>query len=119
MTAISQLIPKELVRISEFGSFVWSERKNSTWDGFRVTPSGIRDRDIEKIAPEEILHVTLFLVRQGRTMNQDEIVRLVRNCFGFERAGEKIKARIENVLDSAVNAGSLVFDGDRYSVPSP
>jgi hypothetical protein len=119
MTAISQLIPKELVRISEFGSFVWSESKNSTWDGFRVTPSGIRDRDIEKIAPEEILHVTLFLVRQGRTMNQDEIVRLVRNCFGFERAGEKIKARIENVLDSAVNAGSLVFDGDRYSVPSP
>ena len=119
VNAISQLIPQDAVRTSDFGSFVWSESRNSTWDGFRVTPSGVRDRDIEKIAPEEILNVTLFVVRQGRTMNQDEIVRLVRNCFGFERAGEKIKTRIENVLKSAVNAGSLAFDGDRYSVALP
>ena len=89
-------------------------------DGFIRVPNALEEvryppdeswkRPIDWIPRTEIRAAIVNVVRDGVTVEQEELERVVRTAFGFKRLGPKIATAIKSAIQSLVNDGTLSKD---------
>lgn len=90
-----QLVPKQLARTREGGTFIWpSDKDPQTWDGFRIVNPNA-PRTLDEIAPEEIANAMCNLAAEEPDGPEAELLRRTAELFGVTRLGSTARARLE------------------------
>lgn len=110
--AILDLVPSARRRKSQLGEFIWPEHLDpQTWEGYAGADQPGGERPIDEVSPEELTNAMFDLVRQGIEINADDLLRAVAQEFGTMRLGKEVRARLEAILDLAINNGRLQQSG--------
>jgi len=89
--------------------FYWSN--NTTLDNYRS--NDIEKRNMEDIAPEEILVALEEAVTNNLSIEEDELLRYLARTFGFAKVGKQIDTLLRCVIDTAVKQGKAKKENDR------
>jgi hypothetical protein len=113
--AIARLIPREALERTPFGDYAWPVGQDpDTYDAFRLTPLGVK-RDIEEIAPRELVNAMRYLAKVGLGISREELVRETAALFGVQRPAGK-REHLESIIDYGVRTARLDDDGSVISV---
>jgi hypothetical protein len=92
--------------------FYWSN--NTTLDYYRN--NDIEKRNMEDIAPEEVLVALLEAVTNNLSIEEAELLRYLARTFGFAKVGKQIDAMLRYVIDRAVQQGTVKREKDRIKL---
>jgi hypothetical protein len=92
--------------------FYWSN--NTTLDYYRN--NDIEKRNLEDIAPEEVLVALLEAVTNNLSIGEAELLRYLARTFGFAKVGKQIDAMLRYVIDRAVQQGTVKRENDRIKL---
>ena len=76
-----------------------------------------RARDIEYIPDPEIAEAAQKIARLSFGIGEKELIQQVGRQLGFGRIGTKIQGRISATIDSILDEGALVREGDQIVLP--
>ncbi len=71
------------------------------------------ERAIEHVALSEIAQAVLYVVREAKAVEQEELVRHIARVFGWRRTGDGIVARIGDAISHVIQNGTIERDGRR------
>ncbi|MBO9592822.1 MAG: DUF3320 domain-containing protein [Niabella sp.] len=103
-----------LVHTTHHQLFYWNN--NTTLDHYRS--NDIEKRNMEDIAPEEILVALQEVVTNNLSIEEDELLRYLARTFGFSKVGRQIDTLLRYVIDRAVRQGKLRRENDRVKLGS-
>ncbi|WP_016990976.1 DUF3320 domain-containing protein [Flavobacterium sp. ACAM 123] len=89
--------------------FYWSN--NTTLDYYRN--NDIEKRNMEDIAPEEVLVALQEAVTNNLSIEEAELLRYLARTFGFAKVGKQIDTMLRYVIDTAVQHGNVKRENDR------
>jgi hypothetical protein len=69
-------------------------------------------RDIDLICPEEIGRASYLLLKAQYGMSRDDLVTQTARLLGFNNTGQRVSARIEEVLQDSIASGHVLMNGD-------
>ena len=69
-------------------------------------------RDIDFICPEEIGRASYLLLKAQYGMSRDDLVTQTARLLGFNNTGQRVSARIEEVLQDSISHGHILMNGD-------
>lgn len=106
--ALFASVPSDLRRTMLVGdTYLWSaEVDPSAYRGIRGGPRA--DRKISEIAPEERANaVRLVLAESGGRCDEDDLIRGVKEVFGFGKLGPVLRTGIVSVIESMAIADDI------------
>jgi len=107
---ISALVPLGQMEETRFGTFVWPTGvEPADYRSFR--PAIDTGRNVEEIAPQELLNAMRHLAQVGAGIGRDELVRETALLFGVRRLTAKPRAHLEGVLENGVQLSRLQEHG--------
>lgn len=118
--ALYDSIPADVRRTNADGyTYLWPEHLDpAAYRGIRGGPRA--DRKIHEIAPEERANaIRLVLAESGGRCDADDLVRGVKEVFGFGKLGPVLRAGIEAVIDGMVDRGDLLRGSDGVCTRQP
>lgn len=89
--------------------FYWND--STSIDFYRS--NNIEKRNIEDIAPEEILVVLKEVLYTCLSIEENELLRFLARTFGFLKVGKQIDVYLLYVIDLAINHGIVIRENDR------
>ncbi|MEX1188159.1 MAG: DUF3320 domain-containing protein [Bacteroidia bacterium] len=92
--------------------FYWSN--NTTLDYYRS--NDIEKRNMEDIAPEEVLVALQEFVTNNLSMEEAELLRYLARTFGFAKVGKQIDTILRYVIDTAVQQSIVKRENDRIKL---
>jgi hypothetical protein len=101
-----------LVKTTHHQLFFWSN--NTALDYYRR--NDIEKRNIEDIAPEEVLVALQEVVVNNLSIKEDELFRYLARTFGFAKIGSQIDTILRYVIDTAVQNGKVMKENDRIKL---
>lgn len=101
-----------LLQTTHHQPFYWSI--NITLDYYRS--NDIEKRNMEDIAPEEVLVALQEVVANYLSIQEDELLRYLARTFGFAKLGKQIDTILRYVLDTAVQNGKVKKENDRIKL---
>ncbi len=112
--SIVDLVPPNQIEKTAFGDFIWArDQRAGTYDEFRPSAPPA-PRDVEEIAPTELLNAMKYLAEIGGGIGRDELLRETADIFGIKRLTKRIMGHLEQVVDQGVHAGTLAEDGTGF-----
>ena len=97
-------------RIDKRGDFLWRTGESNARARNRAgMPNSARQ--IEYVAPEEIMAAAITVVTNSLGMQLEEIPQAVSRRLGFKRTTEDMGKRIGNIVDKLIESGELVIKG--------
>lgn len=92
--------------------FLWrSEEERREYGEFRV-PTGDEAREFEEIAPAEIRHAALALLRQHVALPVDDLAKEVSRLFGSPRVTPSFKEAVTRAAHELSESGAAQLDSD-------
>lgn len=76
----------------------------------------LEKRNMEDIAPEEVLVALQEVVGNNLSIEENELFRYLARTFGFAKVGKQIDMLLRNVIDTAVNQGKVKRENDRIKL---
>lgn len=73
----------------------------------------VEKRDMEDIAPEEIMLAILETLNQHLSIEEGELLRYIAKVFGFAKVGKQIEFLLQYALSLLEKQGRLRKDGGR------
>jgi Protein of unknown function (DUF4011)/REase_MTES_1575/AAA domain/Protein of unknown function (DUF3320) len=101
-----------LVQTIHHQPFYWS--KNTTLDYYRS--NDIEKRNMEDIAPEEVLVALLEVVTNNLSIEEAELLRYLARTFGFAKVGKQIDTILRYVINTAVQQGKVKRESNRIKL---
>jgi len=101
-----------LVQIIHHQPFYWSN--NTTLDYYRSNE--VEKRNMDDIAPEEILVALQEVVTNNLSIEEAELHRYLARTFGFAKVGKQIETILRYVVDTAVHQGKVKRENDRIKL---
>jgi hypothetical protein len=98
-----------LLQTTHHQPFYWSNK--ITLDYYRS--NDIEKRNMEDIAPEEVLVALQDVVANNLSIEEDELLRYLARTFGFVKVGKQIETILRYVIDTAVQNGKVIKENDR------
>lgn len=92
--------------------FYWNN--NTTLDYYRS--NDIEKRNMEDIAPEEVIVALEEVVRNNLSIEEDELLRYLARTFGFAKVGKQIDTLLRYTIDTAVTKGVVIKENDRVKL---
>ncbi|MCO5241328.1 MAG: DUF3320 domain-containing protein [Chitinophagaceae bacterium] len=92
--------------------FYWSD--NTTLDYYRS--NDIEKRNMEDIAPEEVLVALQEVVTNNLSIEEAELLRYLTRTFGFAKVGKQIDTLLRYIIDKAVKQGIVKRENDRIKL---
>ncbi len=92
--------------------FYWSN--NTTLDFYRS--NDIEKRNMEDIAPEEVIVALEEVVKNNLSIEEDELLRFLARTFGFAKVGKQIDTLLRYTIDTAVKKGVVKRENDRIKL---
>lgn len=100
-----------LAEVQKVGDFLWASESRQV----KVRrPRMGEARDIQLIALEEIREAILGVARDATGISQGDLVRSVRQIFGWQRSGPQIEAQVVEEIDFLIENGSLDVSSGGY-----
>lgn len=94
-------------------NFYWLSSQNpNTYQGFRVSASGIRDAD--DIPIQEIVNAVCTTLELQIAMPKADLLRETANLLGYSRLGNIVISSITSGIEYAVQRGKIVEQKDDY-----
>ena len=104
---------KERGDVYEHGEFLWPPVDELTFD-IRINTEAAT-RAVDEIPPEEIAKAITLILREGGSIEQDDLLLETTRLFGYQRRGNRIQARIHETL-SLLEEHDLITIGERISL---
>jgi hypothetical protein len=101
-----------IVQTTHHQPFYWS--KNTTLDYYRS--NDIEKRNMEDIAPEEILVALQEVIVNNLSIEEDELLRYLARTFGFAKVGKQIDTILCYVIDTAMQNGKVKKENNRIKL---
>ena len=101
-----------LVQTTHHQPFYWGN--NMTLDYYRS--NDIEKRNIEDIAPEEVLVALQEVVVNNLSIEEAELLRYLARTFGFAKVGKQIDTILRYVINTAVQQGKVKRENDRIKL---
>jgi hypothetical protein len=113
---VLSLVPAEQVHTTVLGTFVYpAGMAPQQYRGFRAAPEGTR-RELEDIAPHEILNAMKFVAVAGHGALVEEVLKETAALFGYARLTAPVRTTLASVLDIAKSANLVdEVDGRIYA----
>src|SRR5690606_40310917 len=92
-----------VVEFAHHQPFYWSN--NTTLDYYRS--NDIEKRNMEDIAPEEVIIALEEVVTNNLSIEEDELLRYLARTFGFAKVGKQIDTLLRYSIDIAVKQGKV------------
>lgn len=92
--------------------FYWSS--NTTLDYYRS--NDIEKRNMEDIAPEEVIVALEEVVTNNLSIEEDELLRYLARTFGFAKVGKQIDTLLRYSIDIAVNQEKVKRENNRIKL---
>ena len=95
----------------------------SDWHGITVKPYQIAELSVDfsraphEVSTKELFEIVLKIVETEGPIHEEEIARRVRDVWGLERAGGRIREAVRQALRYGVAQGRLQGDDKFYVVP--
>lgn len=93
-------------------SFYWNN--NTTLDYYRS--NDIEKRNMEDIAPEEVMVALEEVVTNNLSIEEDELLRYLARTFGFAKVGKQIDTLLRYAIDNALKKGLVKRENDRIKL---
>jgi len=87
---------------------------NTTLDYYRN--NDIEKRNMEDIAPEEVLIALREVVTNNLSIEEAELLRYLARTFGFAKVGKQIDTILRYVIDTAVQQGNVKRENGRIKI---
>lgn len=78
--------------------------------------NNIEKRNIEDIAPEEIVIAILEVIHLNLSIEEEELLRYLTRCFGFSKTGKQINILLRYSIELAIKAGKIEKEGNRVKI---
>lgn len=101
-----------LVQTIHHQPFYWNN--STTLDYYRI--NDIEKRNMEDIAPEEILVALKEVVTNNLSIEEAELLRYLARTFGFAKVGKQIDTILRYVIDTAEKQGIVKRENDRIKL---
>lgn len=92
--------------------FYWGS--NTTLDFYRS--NDIEKRNMEDIAPEEVIVALEEVVTNNLSIEEDELLRYLARTFGFAKVGKQIDTLLRYAIDTAVKQDKVKRENDRIKL---
>lgn len=92
--------------------FYWNS--NTTLDCYRN--NDIEKRNMEDIAPEEVIVALQEVVTNNLSIEEDELLRYLARTFGFAKVGKQIDTLLRYTIDTAVKKGVVKKENGRVKL---
>lgn len=92
--------------------FYWGS--NTTLDFYRS--NDIEKRNMEDIAPEEVIVALEEVVTNNLSIEEDELLRYLARTFGFAKVGKQIDTLLRYTIDTAVKQDKVKRENDRIKL---
>jgi hypothetical protein len=105
-------VPRQLVRCSDFGDFVWPTGiQPDSWRCFRRPIDGDAPRDFMKeIPPEEVRNALCYAAVKGLGLSEDGAIDEIARVFGIGRVSQQMRTRMIGILEWSISTGRLQRD---------
>ncbi len=103
-----------LVQTLHHQPFFWTASSNTTFDYYRNNE--IEKRNMEDIAPEEVLVALVEVVENNLSIEVDELQRYLARTFGFAKVGKQIDTILTYVIDTAEKNGVVRRENERIKL---
>jgi superfamily I DNA and/or RNA helicase len=101
-----------LVETTHDQSFYW--KNNAKIDFYRNNE--VEKRNMEDIAPEEVLVALEEVVTNFLSIEEDELLRYLARTFGFAKVGRQIDHHLRYSIDMAIHQGKIKRDFNRIKI---
>lgn len=101
-----------VVEITHHQPFYWSN--NTILDYYRS--NDIENRNMEDIAPEEIIVALEEVVTNNLSIEEEELLRYLARTFGFAKVGKQIDTLLRYSTDTAVKQEKVKRENNRIKV---
>ncbi|WP_418264725.1 DUF3320 domain-containing protein [Flavobacterium faecale] len=101
-----------VVETTHHQPFYWSN--NTTLDCYRS--NDIEKRNMEDIAPEEVIVALDEVISNNLSIEEDELLRYLARTFGFAKVGKQIDALLRYSIDTAVKQNKVKKENNRIKV---
>src|SRR5690606_39784656 len=101
-----------VVEFAHHQPFYWSN--NTTLDYYRS--NDIEKRNMEDIAPEEIIVALEEVVTINLSIEEDELLRYLARTFGFAKVGKQIDTLLRYSIDLAVEQEKVKRENNRIKL---
>ncbi len=119
-----EIVTVERETVTEVGLQPIADMNGGLGKGRLAVPSYVQatldvkpDSELHEVTLGMMEDLVLQIVRCEGPIHRDEIVTRLRDHWGLQRAGGRIRQAIENGIAVAVESGGLSRDGDFYTVP--
>ena len=92
--------------------FYWNS--NATLDCYRN--NDVEKRNMEDIAPEEVIVALQEVVTNNLSIEEDELLRYLARTFGFAKVGKQIDTLLRYTIDTAVKKGVVKKENGRVKL---
>lgn len=101
-----------VVEIIHHQPFYWNN--NLALDYYRS--NNIEKRNMEDIAPEEVIVALQEVVTNNLSIEEDELLRYLARTFGFAKVGKQIETLLRYTIDTALKQEKVKRENDRIKV---
>lgn len=101
-----------LVQTIHHQPFYWSNNLNLEY----YRSNDIEKRNMEDIAPEEILVALQEVMANNLSIEEDELFRYLARIFGFSKVGRQIDTILRYVIETAVQNGKVKKENNRIKL---
>lgn len=101
-----------IVQTTHHQPFYWNN--NTTLDFYRS--NDIEKRNMEDIAPEEVIVALEEVVTHNLSIQEDELLRYLARTFGFAKVGKQIDTLLRYTIDTAVKQDKVKRENDRIKL---
>jgi hypothetical protein len=101
-----------LVQTTHHQPFYWSN--NTTLDFYRS--NDLEKRNMEDIAPEEVLVVLQDVLASNLSIEEDDLLRYLARTFGFAKVGKQIDTILRYIIDTAIQQGKVKRENERIKL---
>jgi hypothetical protein len=103
-----------VVETTHHQPFYWSSDTLLELDYYRG--NDIEKRNMEDIAPEEVIVALEEVVTNNLSIEEDELLRYLARTFGFAKVGKQIDMLLRSVVVNAVQQGKVKKENDRIKI---
>lgn len=101
-----------IVQTTHHQTFYWNN--STTLDFYRS--NDIEKRNMEDIAPEEVIVALEEVVNNNLSIEEEELLRYLSRTFGFAKVGKQIDTILRYIIDRAVQQGKVKRENDRIKL---
>ncbi len=117
-----KVAPKRIAELTYAGQQICAGRIGKDGFYFADEPDGFREwrkagaepRDVEQISYEEISNAMSAICSELQGISKPELLKETSRVFGANKLSNKIEARLETVLDKAVQYGKIQRRGEYF-----